>query len=163
MLPQTEVEHRGLRAIPAQAGGTVPARRYSPLRPRWRTLRRYLDGCRAIFSCGRRLTARQTRAKQRNYLVPCAPLTGAHGTRAAPTKACLKKPYRRVTPTRELAMQHLQVVNVVMLIEPMEIGQHIWKAVAEAVDYSAALILNVYTHDGLPNDGVNTRVVLIPR
>ena len=63
---------------------------------------------------------------------------------------------------RKLAMQHLQVVNVVMLIKPVEIGHHIWKAVAEAVNYSATLILNVYTVDGLPNNGVNTRVVLIP-
>ena len=78
-------------------------------------------------------------------------------------KSLLKKTLQARHTTKELAMQHLQVVNVVMLIEPMEIGQHIWKAVAEAVNYSAALILNVYTHDGLPNDGVNTRVVLIPR
>jgi hypothetical protein len=59
-------------------------------------------------------------------------------------------------------MQHFQVVNVVMLIKPVEIGHHIRKAVAKAVNYSATLILNVYTIDGLPNDGVNTGVVLIP-
>ena len=60
-------------------------------------------------------------------------------------------------------MQHLQVVDVVMLIIPMEIGHHIRKAVAETVNYRAALILNVYAHDGLPNDGVDAMVVLIPR
>ena len=51
-------------------------------------------------------------------------------------------------------MQHLQVVNVVVLIKPVEIGHHIWKAVAEAINYSATLILNVYTVDGLPNNGI---------
>src|SRR5689334_14493359 len=52
---------------------------------------------------------------------------------------------RSLTPTTELAMQYLQVVNVVMLVKPVEIGHYIWKAIAEAVNYSATLILNVYT------------------
>ena len=59
-------------------------------------------------------------------------------------------------------MQHLQVVNVVVLIKPVKIGHHIWKAIAEPVNYSATLILNIYTVDGLPNNGINTSVVLIP-
>jgi hypothetical protein len=59
--------------------------------------------CRAMFSCGRRLTPRQLTPKQRNSRVPCAPLIDAHGTPSGTNKACLKKLYRRATPIREFS------------------------------------------------------------
>src|SRR5215469_9324354 len=59
-------------------------------------------------------------------------------------------------------MQRLQVVDVVMFVEPIQFCHYVWKAVAKAVDDSGSLILNVYAVDRLPDDGIDTRIVLIP-